>query len=256
MCAQIRYKRTCIPGAASGYKAVLVFNSFAHSLFALSLKIAHFKEQPWANRSCHSLKSAMSVIRSWFERIALQKTFHTILTVFHYFSPFLYPRANSSRSSSLRRFFKRVTGAICSCRSLQKSDHERFAPVALYKRMTGAIHYFTLLLTKNERFAQKTEERIPNSAIKYNRTCIPRTELGYKDITGPVPRDLRLDTKVLQDLNSRSCSGYKGITGFVSRELCLDKKVIAALVICNWVQKSAMIAVFNTCSLPDTNIYF
>ena len=48
-------------------------------------------------------------------------------------------------------------------------NHEQFAPVALYKLATGAIcswervnHYFALSLTKNERIAPKTKERIPN----------------------------------------------------------------------------------------------
>ena len=54
--------------------------------------------------------------------------------------------------------------------SLQKSDCEWFAQVAHDKRVTGAIHSFSranssfsLWLTKNERFAQKPNERIPNS---------------------------------------------------------------------------------------------
>ena len=33
-------------------------HSFTHSLFALLLKIAHFKERPWVIRSCHSLKKS------------------------------------------------------------------------------------------------------------------------------------------------------------------------------------------------------
>ena len=45
---------------------------------------------------------------------------------------------------------------ICSCRSLQKSNHERFAPVALYKRATGAIctffaHKKWAICSKNQR---------------------------------------------------------------------------------------------------------
>ena len=108
-------------------------------------------------------------------------------------------------------------GAIPSRSSLQKSnreqiapialykmgDHERFAPVTLNKRATGAIlsfpramgeiHffpramgamgaipsfprgtcYFALSLSKNERFAQKTEELIQNqgwASVLFKRT--------------------------------------------------------------------------------------
>ena len=82
--------------------------SFAHLLFALLLKIAHFKERPWA---------------------------------------------------------------ICSLRSLQKSNRERFAQVARDKRAMGAIHSLSwanhslaLSLTKNEWIARKTDERSPNPA--------------------------------------------------------------------------------------------
>ena len=48
---------------------------------------------------------------------------------------------------------------------------ERIAPIALYKRATEVIRsfpranrFFALSLTKNEWFAQKTKERIPNPA--------------------------------------------------------------------------------------------
>ena len=72
-----------------------------------------------------------------------------------------------------------------SFHSLQKSDRERIAPVAHYKRATmrdsltllfkkerkvrfaektHANRTFALSLTKNERFARKTDERIRNPA--------------------------------------------------------------------------------------------
>ena len=71
-------------------------------------------------------------------------------------------------------FFKEQRG------SLQKSGCEGIAPIALYKRatlsdslsslMTGVIHSFlqtnALSLTKNNRFAQKTDEQIPNREEK------------------------------------------------------------------------------------------
>ena len=92
--------------------------------------------------------------------------------------PLLCPRANRSCCSFLKingsdllsmLFTKERPWANRSSRSLQKSDCERFAPVALYKIVTGAICsfpkvnlYFALLLTKNERFARKTKVQIPN----------------------------------------------------------------------------------------------
>ena len=74
--------------------------------------------------------------------------------------------------------FKSVTKAICSCHTFKKSDEsdsllshflkERFAFVALYKKSNSlffnerAICFF---LSKNEQFARKTKERIPNPGI-------------------------------------------------------------------------------------------
>ena len=70
-----------------------------------------------------------------------------------------------------------------SCHSLQKSDHEGFAQVAHDKRAMGAICFLykgfvlfhkgialfheqiALSLTKNEQFAQKTNEQIPNPGL-------------------------------------------------------------------------------------------
>ena len=53
----------------------------------------------------------------------------------------------------------------------KKSNHERFPQVAHDKRTTGAIcsfspanRSFALWLTKNKRFARKTDEQIPNPA--------------------------------------------------------------------------------------------
>ena len=89
--------------------------------FALSLKIAHFKERPWANNSCRSLqksnrkrfafyKWAMWVIRSWFEQIACKKQANRLKNsyfsyVFDSFFPILCFKANPSRCSSLIRSF-------------------------------------------------------------------------------------------------------------------------------------------------------
>ena len=90
--------------------------------FALLLKIAHLKsdceritlvtlscEQPWANRSCPSVKkSSMSdFLVIWANRsqkLAIRSTkfiFFICFPVFHCFPPFLWPRANHSCHSSL-----------------------------------------------------------------------------------------------------------------------------------------------------------
>ena len=143
------------------------------------------QEQPWTNRSRRSLqKSNRERVNCCFAHkkraICLKKFFlYHVFTSFLLLSPFLGPRANRSQCSLFGHSFLKSNGsdlllslftkewpwANCSCRSLQKSNHERSAPVALYKRVAGAIlpnHYFSLLLTKNERFAWKTREQILN----------------------------------------------------------------------------------------------
>ena len=67
----------------------------------------------------------------------------------------------------------------------QKSDCEQFAPIAHHKRATGKLcsfsranRSFALSLTKNEQFAQKTDERISNPAS--NNTM----EVKSEDIWG------------------------------------------------------------------------
>ena len=142
------------------------------------------KEWPWA--IC-SLQKRDKGLRSWFEQIAHQKRairskYSYFSYVFDSFPPFLYPKTKLSLFAHLVFF---------------KEQLERFAPVALYKRATLAIHsitqdkratlnnllrslmtkerwehllfftsesWITLLLTQNERIAQKTDEQIPNPA--------------------------------------------------------------------------------------------
>ena len=69
--------------------------------------------------------------------------FHMFLTVF----PFFLCAQEQIAPIALRSvaLFLRVTGAIHSYHSLKKSDHEKIAPVALYKRplMTKAILSFS-----------------------------------------------------------------------------------------------------------------
>ena len=167
---------------------------FRSSLFALLLKIAHFKDRLYAicsliwanrerialvalykrateeNRSRCSLKRVTRVIRLWFEQIIF-----FLLDSFSLLFPFLCPRANHSHLSSLSCSFLKSnesngsdslsslftkewlwancsshsTGAICSRRSLQKSDCEQIAPVTLYKRATVS-NSFPLLLKKSK----------------------------------------------------------------------------------------------------------
>ena len=99
---------------------------------------------------------------------------------FHCFSYFYAQERIAPIALCSVTLFYRATGAIRSCRSLQKSDCERIAPNALYKRATVS-NYLQLLLTeegrdrfaifqeqitlslsKNKQFAQKTKEQIPN----------------------------------------------------------------------------------------------
>ena len=112
----------------------------------------------WANLSCHSQKREIH-----FKKF--KKNFFSYF--FDSFSPFLCQRVNSSFCSSLScSFFKDRPWANCSGQSDKKTNLKRFAPVALYKRATGGIHFFperiALSLTKNEQIAGKTNERIPN----------------------------------------------------------------------------------------------
>ena len=88
----------------------------------------------------------MSVIHSWFQETAIKKQANLLKKtyfayVFDSFPLFLCAPI-ALRSVAL---FLRVTGAIHSYHSLKKSDHEKIAPVALYKRplMTKAILSFS-----------------------------------------------------------------------------------------------------------------
>ena len=89
--------------------------------------------------------------------------------------PLFMPKSESLplRDSLSWLFTKELPWANRYCRSLQKSDWKQFAHVALYKIGTGAIHSFwrrnlsfAHVLAKNERFPQKTKERIPNPESK------------------------------------------------------------------------------------------
>ena len=57
--------------------------------------------------------------------------FTMFLTVFPCFSAFYTQEQLAPIALRSIAFFKRAKGAICSWRSLQKNDRERFAPIAL-----------------------------------------------------------------------------------------------------------------------------
>ena len=67
---------------------------------------------------------------------------------------------------SVALFLKINHERIAQVNLIKKNNLKRFAPLALYKRATGGIHFFperiALSLTKNEQIAGKTNERIPN----------------------------------------------------------------------------------------------
>ena len=142
-----------------------------------SLSSLSKQKQPWTNRSRRSLqKSNRERVNCCFAHkkraICLKKFFlYHVFTSFLLLSPFLGPRANRSQCSLFGHSFLKSNGsdsllslftkewpwANCSCRSLQKSDREPIAPVALYKRatMSGLL---PLLFTKEwrERFSRIT----------------------------------------------------------------------------------------------------
>ena len=113
-------------------------------------------ERPWANRSCRTLlKSDVSNLiffmskllsltkKDWFA-ISKKFIFRMLLTVFHS-SPLFYPKANRSHCS------------------LQKSDHHPLQKSNVANLLFFMSEcFFSLSLTNDEQFAQKTDEQIPN----------------------------------------------------------------------------------------------
>ena len=93
------------------------------TLLSLSLFSLLAKEVWSANSTFGSVKRATWGICLWIEQIALKtRDYRMFFYIFSLLFPFLCPRANHSCCSSLSR-------------SSQKSDNERIAPVALYKRV-------------------------------------------------------------------------------------------------------------------------
>ena len=172
--------------------------SLKRAIVSKLLMLLFKKERPWAICSCHSLQKSDSeqiplstLWKIWDVSDSLvirwnhsQKThnlleknpiFLMFLTVFPCFPPFLCPslfNATSlffkewSKRVALVALYKRAMWANRSCRSLKKSYLERFAPIALSKRMIEGIRYFSWedisfahSLTKNPWFARKANSK-------------------------------------------------------------------------------------------------
>ena len=111
----------------------------------------------------------------WFVFAYVFDTFSLIFPLFmsksesllSLFSPSLFFK-EQQKLFALFALSKKKPWANCSHCSLQKSEHEQFAPVALYKKSTWAIFYF---LRANCSFAhkndslEKNEERIPTLPV-------------------------------------------------------------------------------------------
>ena len=92
------------------------------------------------------------------------KKIHFFQDVFDSFSllfPLFMPKSKSFLSLFTQLLFFKERKELLALASLQKSDHERFAPVAHDKRATGVIRSFSRakhsFAQKNERFAQKNQ---------------------------------------------------------------------------------------------------
>ena len=99
----------------------------------------------------HSHKNELFAKKSFF-----LPCFWQFFTAF----PLLYPRVNCSRRSSLHHSFFKTTGAIRSCRSLQKCNGSDL----LFSKSALLFCSFTY---KNLQFVQKTKEWIPNPAFQF-----------------------------------------------------------------------------------------
>ena len=141
-----------------------------------SLSSLFTKERSWANRSRCTLlwKRVTWVNRWWFafslsknERFARKNSIRSFHHVFSLLYPYLCPRANRSRRSSLRR-------------SLQKSDRERerFAPLAIKKEQNRDSLFGKQRITislfrsqKTSNFLEKPKSEFP-TLIKYENVCL------------------------------------------------------------------------------------
>ena len=125
-----------------------------------------------------SFKSDLLFLRVHVEETTLNLFFSPC------FSPFYAQNKRVNCSSSFFSLFvkdwiapvtllKRATRAIHSCRSIKKSNKRKSLSSLFSKRATRVIcsfkranRSFALSLSKNERFTQKTKERIPNPGFE------------------------------------------------------------------------------------------
>ena len=122
---------------------------FALLLCALSLKIAHFKEQLWVIWSCRSLKYCRAIVSKSLSSLFNKERRWVICS--------LCSLKKAIVSKSLSLFFKEERlWANCSHHSLKKCDHEQIACIALNKRATFVIRlWFSLSFSKIRDSLQK-----------------------------------------------------------------------------------------------------
>ena len=160
------------------------------SLFALLFKIAHKKS--------HRERITKKSDREQFTQVSYNKRATGL------FFPFLCPRANPSCRFLLSR-------SSLSC-SLQKSDHERNAPVALYIRAAVSDSLRLLITKKNNRSkslfpSQKTSEMLQK----------PMSEFPTQQICHQNNPDNKLNTGTNLKNCCRDISGAK--KGFKERKI-------------------------------------
>ena len=146
----------------------------------------------WANHSFFAKNKSSLLIRSY-----LVSKLSDLVTVAQSVWAMWANRSNGSPKLSDHEQFAQVahqkwaTWAICSCRSEELSEREQIAQVAHQKWATERIaHFFEKIsdwanrslfwancsfayfLAKNERFAQKTNERVPSPEVFVGHTLI------------------------------------------------------------------------------------
>ena len=84
-----------------------------------------------------------------------------------------------------------------------------FAPLLFWKERPWGIRYFALALTKNERFAWKTKERIPKRGFLLSSCCPSVCELMLSRAKYNTP--IMYSSLLFIYTNSRNMSSWKGI---------------------------------------------
>ena len=128
-------------------------SSFAHSLFALLVKITHFKERLWAIRSCRSFKKSnpeQIALIAFYKRATVSKLLLSLFTkerpwakhslkksdvsdsLLVQANPKICPRANCYCCSLLYHSFLKSNG-----RSLQNSNHEQITFLLFRSQKSG-----------------------------------------------------------------------------------------------------------------------